>query len=93
MVALTSTDAPGARIAAERLRVAIEGLVIHDDGGARVAVTASLGLAGWRPTESLEGLIGRADAAMYASKASGRNCVSVCAQHDDADEAPISGVA
>jgi PleD family two-component response regulator len=37
----------------------------------------SLGVAQMLPKESVEALVGRADAAMYAAKQAGRNCVRV----------------
>lgn len=72
IVAYTSTDVEGAAIAAERLRVAIEAADIRHQGE-RISVTVSLGLAGAQPRESAESLVNRADHAMYASKRSGRN--------------------
>lgn len=39
-------------------------------------VTISAGVAQVRPGESAEGLLGRADAALYASKRTGRNRVT-----------------
>ncbi len=77
VVALTVTDEAAGRIAAERVRRAIEEVVVHDDRGARIPLSASIGLAGWRTGETLEALVARADAAMYASKAGGRNRVTV----------------
>jgi two-component system cell cycle response regulator len=77
VVAFTSTDLDGARIAAERLREAIEGVSVADDCGERIAVTASIGVAFWTPGEALESLVSRADQAMYSSKAAGRNQVTV----------------
>ncbi len=40
------------------------------------AITVSAGLAQRRPGESLAGFVERADAALYASKRAGRNCVT-----------------
>lgn len=73
VVAYLSTALPGALVAAERLRVAIAELIVVDETGAPIPLTASLGLAELRKGESLEGLLARADAAMYAAKAAGRN--------------------
>jgi two-component system cell cycle response regulator len=80
VVAYTSTNLLGACVAAERTRRAIEDHLVFDDGGVRIPVTASIGLACLHPGESLERLVDRADRAMYASKAAGRNRVTVCAE-------------
>jgi diguanylate cyclase len=44
------------------------------------AVTISIGIAETEPGESLEALLGRADAALYEAKAAGRDCVVIAAQ-------------
>jgi two-component system cell cycle response regulator len=80
VVALTSTDHESAPIAAERLRVAIEELIVTDGNGERIPITASLGVAGWRSSESVDSVVDNADRAMYASKAAGRNRVTVAAE-------------
>jgi two-component system, cell cycle response regulator len=89
VIALTSTDTDGARVAAERLRRSLEQIVVHDASGTPVAVTASLGVAGFHAAhETLEGLLERADRALYRAKAAGRNRVIV---DGDAD-APALGL-
>jgi diguanylate cyclase (GGDEF)-like protein len=92
VVACTSTDAAGGLIAAERLRAAIEKMVVCDEAGEPIPVTASVGIATWRPAESLETLVDRADRAMYASKAAGRNRVTRC-EHDRERDKQLSDVA
>jgi two-component system, cell cycle response regulator len=64
-----------AQIAAERLRssVASAGFALRD--GARIPVTVSIGVAQARRGESLDGLLRRADEALYAAKNAGRNQV------------------
>jgi diguanylate cyclase len=47
-------------------------VVVH--GGTRLHVTASGGLATVLPDESADSLMGRADSALYAAKAAGRDC-------------------
>ena len=42
--------------------------------GMKLQVTASAGVASFVPNENVDGLIRRADAALYRSKESGRNC-------------------
>jgi diguanylate cyclase len=58
---------------AERLRVTIQEARI-DFAGLKLSVTVSTGLAQFLPGESVSSLIGRTDAALYASKSAGRNC-------------------
>lgn len=59
---------------AERIRGAIADAPC---GGVRV--TASIGCAGWRPGDTPEALVKRADEALYAAKAAGRNRVVAAA--------------
>jgi two-component system cell cycle response regulator len=84
VVAFTGVQAEGARIAAERLRKAIGDMVVQDDAGQRIPVTASVGVACWRTRETLESLTARADRAMYASKKAGRDRVTVCTEDETA---------
>jgi diguanylate cyclase (GGDEF)-like protein len=60
----------------ERLRSAIEGASFE---GTSVRVTASVGVASFASLadKSAAGLVGAADAAVYAAKAAGRNAVQV----------------
>jgi diguanylate cyclase (GGDEF)-like protein len=44
-------------------------------GKTPLSVTISLGVAQWEGAENLEGLLGRADAALYRAKETGRNRV------------------
>lgn len=73
---LPDTDAEGALRVAESLRRAIEAL--HPDiGGHRLPVTASIGVAGHRSTDSaIADIQRRADLAMYDAKRQGRNRVT-----------------
>ncbi len=65
---------------AERVRHAVETPPFHVPGAAApIAITVSIGLAMHRPGESSVDLIGRADAALYGSKAAGRNMVTLSA--------------
>ncbi|WP_407314945.1 diguanylate cyclase [Pseudomonas sp. nanlin1] len=76
-VLLPDTDSEGARVLAERLREAIEGLQLAHQGQG-IAVTVSIGVAdlGSSAADCSE-LIEWADRALYASKRAGRNRVSV----------------
>jgi len=73
-VILPATEAPGAILAAERARTAIERMVVEVNGQ-QLRVTASCGVAEALPSEEVETLIARADQGLYASKKAGRNCV------------------
>jgi diguanylate cyclase (GGDEF)-like protein len=74
---LPGSNAVGGKIAAERLRRAIEALTLIGPSG-QFAVTASFGVAsvcGPGCAGKLVDLIGRADSALYAAKRGGRNRV------------------
>lgn len=77
VIALVMANEDGGRVVAERMRRAIESLPIRDGSGDLIPVTASIGLAEFRPGDTIDSLIDRADRAMYASKAGGRNRVTV----------------
>jgi two-component system cell cycle response regulator len=68
-------DAPDAIVVCERLREAIAATPVGLGEDITVAVTASFGWASWRPGESPEALVARADTALYAAKDGGRNRV------------------
>ena len=81
LLLLPETDLRGARGLAERVRIgasrlAVEGLP------ADFRLTLSAGVAQFRADESVEGLLKRADVALYRAKESSRNRVEV-------EEAPI----
>lgn len=76
-VILPATGREEARTVAERLRRAVESHTT-EAGAARVAVTVSLGVAAIDLlTNDASGLVQQADAALYRSKAEGRNRVTV----------------
>ena len=79
LIALPDTPLDRAAPAAGRLCRLIGGRPIRVPGsGAEIAVTMSIGVAvGGTPGESVEGLIDRADRALYRAKADGRNKVDV----------------
>lgn len=77
VVALTSTDEPGGRSAAERIRAAITRMEVRDGTGELIPVTASIGLAVFEPADTLDALLNRADQAMYLAKSAGRNRVAM----------------
>jgi len=76
LVAYLSTDSAGAMLATQRLRAAVEALVVKDDRGT-IPITISIGVTELVHGDNLEGLVERADQAMYRSKTSGRNCVTL----------------
>jgi diguanylate cyclase (GGDEF)-like protein len=75
-VLLPDTGADTALLVAERLREALDRL---PDGAAGIEAgyTVSIGVATLGPDESIDGMLSRADAALYAAKAGGRNAVVV----------------
>jgi diguanylate cyclase (GGDEF)-like protein len=76
---LPDTDKEGGHILAERLRASIEAMVVHHDGHP-IRFTISLGVADLqRPAADYQELTERADRALYTSKRSGRNRVTVFA--------------
>jgi two-component system, cell cycle response regulator len=75
VVALAQTADAGGRIAAERVRRAIAETPFILPNGGSLQATASVGLASATALINLEELISRADKALYAAKARGRNRV------------------
>ena len=76
-VLLPQTDVPGAAVLAERLRQAIADVRIDAPAG-HVRLTATIGVSGWLEADDhLDGLLGRADQALYEGKNKGRNQVAI----------------
>src|SRR5262245_59513425 len=76
VVVLPDIGLDRAREAAERLRACVAGEVFQADGGARLRVTASVGIATLDgPHDCAEALLKRADQALYTAKRGGRNRV------------------
>ncbi len=76
VVVLSQTDYAEALRIAERLRADIAQLEINlGEEQPAIALTASLGIATYRPTETINDLIHRGDSAAYAAKNCGRNCI------------------
>ncbi|MBI3966645.1 MAG: diguanylate cyclase [Chloroflexi bacterium] len=90
-ILLIQTPTAGAQLVAERLRVAIEDLEFYARNGERVQLTASLGVAICPDIASTaEELIARADAALYESKRSGRNRLTMAGEIKSHDLKPES---
>lgn len=93
-IALPNTGGEGAKAIGERLRRQVEQAALALADGGALSFTVSIGVATNTPTRrrppiednpSMATLLARADAALYRSKAEGRNRVSVA---DDFDSLP-----
>src|SRR5579883_555593 len=69
---LVEAASDGAIELAERFRAAVAELAIPAAGG-EIKVTISIGLAEWKPADTLDSLLRKADIALYEAKRSGRN--------------------
>jgi two-component system cell cycle response regulator len=74
LAVLPDTDAASAVAAAERMRAEVDATWVEHDG-VPLRVTVSLGVATWEPEEATDLLLRRADDALYAAKAAGRDRV------------------
>ena len=73
---LCDTPAADAVALMERLRQAVQAMQVSvPQGGGPITVTVSIGLARHAPADPLAGTLERADQALYAAKAGGRNRV------------------
>ena len=78
VLALINTNLQKAKEIAEQIRFAIEINDFNKDGGNRLNLTISIGLAIYpHQSESAEDLINKADLAMYESKTKGKNQLTV----------------
>ena len=71
---LEDTELAEAKDVAERVRTRIGDDAVHGRN-AKIHISLSLGVAEARENDSVDALIDRADAALYAAKLAGRNCV------------------
>jgi len=80
IVVLPETNVENAAVAAEHLR-SHAAAAAFTAAGEPFTVTASFGVSGWKDVvpqgQTLDALIGRCDSGVYASKAAGRNRVTV----------------
>jgi diguanylate cyclase (GGDEF)-like protein/PAS domain S-box-containing protein len=78
VVLLPETPLAGAVVVMERVRERIEATTLELEQGQRISITVSVGLAdSTSDAEDIEGLLKRADDALYAAKHAGRNRVHV----------------
>lgn len=79
VILLPDTPIEGARALADTIRASVERCRVRraDNREAVGNVTVSLGVACYRPGESVIDFLGRADQALYASKHAGRNRVTL----------------
>lgn len=76
VILLPEIDEEEARSIGERLRQSLEQISsFYSPVGILPGVTVSIGMALMQPKDSLEGLIARADCALYKAKQQGRNCL------------------
>ena len=76
LLVLPGTDLPGARAVAERMRAAIEAAQFPGIPASR-PISVTIGVAEIARGEDIAGLLARADRALYAGKAAGRNRVAI----------------
>jgi len=78
IIILPETSVGEARELAEKLRIKIESHTIPINHGSEISITASIGVSTYPAhCTSAEGLLNTSDAALYAAKNAGRNCVMV----------------
>jgi diguanylate cyclase (GGDEF)-like protein len=81
VVLLRETDDAGAILLANRIREAVENMIVTQ-GLANLSITISVGAAMAGPRDrDIEDVIARADAGLYQAKSAGRNRV-VMVQHN-----------
>jgi diguanylate cyclase (GGDEF)-like protein len=74
LIALPGVSIDGATAVAKRMRTNVSASQVDVGGDETVGVTVTIGVAEWSG-ESVDELVRRADAALYAGKAAGRNRV------------------
>jgi diguanylate cyclase (GGDEF)-like protein len=78
MIILPETSLDGAKMLAEKVRIAVSEIELPVAKNKRIGLAISLGVAGCcAPADDLDTLVRLADSALYASKQGGRNKVSV----------------
>lgn len=78
LVIVPQTSLEGAASIAEKIRAAAERAEVKLESERRIGLSLSIGVAGLaKPPEGMDGLVSRVDAALYTSKNTGRNKVTV----------------
>src|SRR5690554_3282691 len=77
VLVLPDTNSRGGVVAGEYLRELLASVPVKMEGGESITLTLSAGVASLEPGETLDGLLARADEAMYAVKQGGRDRVCV----------------
>ena len=79
LIIYANQDLDSARVAADRMRAAVEALGLKSPSTSRDVTTISVGVAAWNAerADTPDSVLARADEALYRSKAAGRNCVTI----------------
>lgn len=89
-VLLPNTSSEGAVIVAERLRARVDALRIAGDWGEDITPKVSVGVACMQGATRIEMVLKRADEAMYAAKAAGRNRVQLATAPETTPCLPVA---
>ena len=89
-VVLPNTTGAGALAVAERLRICIDALLLEGDWGEEIAPKVSIGVACLEGAARIEEVLKRADQALYAAKAAGRNRVCTAPLEDSGAGRPVA---
>ena len=76
VILLSNTDAVGAQLLAERIRINVEATAIRHNKKT-ISITVSIGLTELKQVDNSQSLLERADKALYKAKNNGRNQVRV----------------
>ncbi len=78
MIILPETTLAGAHCLAEKIRSAVDDLELDLPSGHRIRISVSMGMTKCSmTTDNIDAIVGLADMALYTSKQTGRNKVSV----------------